>query len=273
MYICSLAFIQHHKTIPTKMHPLISKPISIYILVLTLYLKCLMLVTRPMASAASSSLITDKEALISFKSRLINPGPLISWNPSDSTPCNWTGVICNGFPARVTELDLSDFGLQGAISPHIGNLSSLSSLQLQKNQLRGSLSPEITNNFRLSFVNVSFNLLEGEIPVNISNLVELQVFDLMANKISGRIPEELSRLEKLQVLNLARNLFWGDIPVSISNISSLTDINFGTNSLTGGIPSELSKLRNLKRLDLTINILLVLFLIQFTTCLRWLIWL
>ncbi|KAK3183076.1 hypothetical protein Dsin_030362 [Dipteronia sinensis] len=204
--------------------------------------------------SVSLSIITDKEALISFKSQLSlpTPSPLSSWN-QDSSPCNWTGVVCNRFGRRVTGLDLSDLRLEGTITPHIGNLSFLRSLQLQNNQLRGPLPLQLTNLFRLRVVNMSSNILEGGIPLNITNLVELEILDLMRNQISGTIPEELSRFKKLKVLNLARNRLWGEISPSIANISSLNDLNLGTNNLTGTIPSDISRLQNLKILDLTIN--------------------
>ncbi|KAI9176539.1 hypothetical protein LWI28_004028 [Acer negundo] len=59
--------------------------------------------------SVSPSIITDKEALISFKSQLssVTPSPLSSWNKYSSSPCNWTGVVCNTFGRRATGLDLS----------------------------------------------------------------------------------------------------------------------------------------------------------------------
>ncbi|KAJ0112258.1 hypothetical protein Patl1_02938 [Pistacia atlantica] len=221
-------------------------------LVALLHLKCLLL---PVESA-SPSLITDKEALISFKSQLkeLEPPTLLSsWSNSNYSPCNWTGVTCNEFRQRVIALNLSGFGLEGTISPHITNLSFLGSLQLQNNKLRGNLPPQIGNLFRLTVMNLSSNSLEGEIPLNISKLTKLQVLDLMSNKITGTIPEELSHLSKLQVLNLGRNSLLGEISASLSNLSSLTYLNLGTNSLSGRIPGDLGRLGNLKVLDLTIN--------------------
>ncbi|EOY15800.1 Serine-threonine protein kinase, plant-type, putative [Theobroma cacao] len=200
------------------------------------------------------SIVTDKEALISFKSQmsLEPPNPLSYWH-QNSSPCNWTGVLCNKPGNRVVALNLSGFGLVGSISPQIGNLSFLRSLELQNNQLRGALPHQIGNLFRLRVLNLSFNSLEGAIPPNISKLTELRVLDLMTNKITGRVPEELIHLMKLQVLNLGRNLLSGAIPPSIANLSSLSTLNLGTNTLSGKIPGDLSRLSNLKYLDLTIN--------------------
>uniref|UniRef100_A0A2C9V2X6 non-specific serine/threonine protein kinase n=1 Tax=Manihot esculenta TaxID=3983 RepID=A0A2C9V2X6_MANES len=144
-------------------------------------------------------------------------------------------------------------GLSGSISPYIGNLSFLRSLELQNNQLSGTLPDEICHLSRLRLLNLSSNSLHGSIPSNISKLRELTVLDMSMNHITGRIPEALTLLANIQVLNLGRNLLWGTIPPSIGNLSSLEDLILGTNTLSGNIPSCLSHLRKLKVLDLTIN--------------------
>lgn len=219
------------------------------ILVLLLFLKLIY-------SAAAYSIITDKEALISVKSHInFEPlsNPLSTWDENSASPCNWTRIVCNKYGHRVIGIDLSGLQLRGSISPYIGNLSFLRSLQLQNNQLTGELPNQISNLFRLALLNVSSNNLNGVIPSNISQCRELRILDLVQNQISGEIPEEISQLKQLQILNLARNHFLGTIPSSISNISSLMILNLGTNKLGGEIPSDLARLPNLKELDLTIN--------------------
>ncbi|KAK7399656.1 hypothetical protein VNO78_10843 [Psophocarpus tetragonolobus] len=205
-------------------------------------------------SAVTLSITTDREALISFKSQLSNDtlNHLSSWNQNLS-PCNWTGVLCDRLGQRVTGLDLSGLGLSGHLSPYIGNLSSLHSLQLQNNQFTGMIPDQIGNLFSLRILNMSSNMLEGKLPSNITHLNELQVLDLSSNRFVSKIPEDISNLEKLEVLKLGRNNFYGAIPASLGNISSLRNISFGTNSLTGWIPSDLGRLHDLIELDLTFN--------------------
>ncbi|KAK7359067.1 hypothetical protein VNO77_01013 [Canavalia gladiata] len=189
-------------------------------------------------SSTTLSIITDREALITFKSQLSNDSinPLSSWNQNSSLCKNWSGVLCDKLGQRVTGLDLSGLGLSGELSPYIGNLSSLQSLQLQGNQLTGEIPHQI-----------------GMLPSNITNLNELQILDLSSNKIVSKIPEDISSLKKLQVLKLGRNSLYGAIPASLGNISSLKNVSFGTNSLSGWIPSDLGRLHNLIELDLTLN--------------------
>ncbi|KAK7857929.1 lrr receptor-like serine/threonine-protein kinase efr [Quercus suber] len=223
------------------------------LLIVLILCKCIFLDVE--SQSATLSIVTDKEALISFKSRIIEPfNPLSSWDQKNSSPCNWTGVVCNKSGQRVVGLDLSGFGLKGSISPHIGNLSFLRSLQLGQNQFTGMLPDQIVNLFHVRVLNLSSNRLEGVLLSNISQLTELQVLDLSENKnITGRIPEELSYLKKLEVLKLAKNHLYGAIPSAIGNLSSLINLNLGTNTLSGAIPSDLGHLQNLKELDLNIN--------------------
>ncbi|KAG8390937.1 hypothetical protein BUALT_Bualt01G0135500 [Buddleja alternifolia] len=207
----------------------------------------------PLIESTPLSIDTDKDALISFKSQISTEfpnNPLSSWGQNLS-PCNWTGVSCNS--ERVVAVDLSGLGLTGSISPSLGNLSFLRSLELQNNQLIGKLPHQIGNLFRLRSLNLSFNRIEGVIPSKISRCKELRFFDLMQNRISGNIPQEISNLTHLQVLNLARNQLSGDFPSFLNNISSLVDLNLGTNNLGGPIPSDLARLVHLNFLDLTIN--------------------
>ena len=207
--------------------------------------------------SASLSINTDKEALLSFKSHLSSDSSetLSSWNNADenSSPCNWTGVLCNESRDRVVGLDLSGFQLTGSINPQIGNLSFLASLELQDNQFTGAIPDQVGELSRLSVLNMSSNHIRGAIPLNITTCLELKILDLMENEISGTIPAELGRLRNLEILNLGRNQLGGTIPPSVSNLSSLNTLILGTNNLGGRIPDDLGRLQKLKQLDLNIN--------------------
>uniref|UniRef100_A0A2N9IYH2 non-specific serine/threonine protein kinase n=1 Tax=Fagus sylvatica TaxID=28930 RepID=A0A2N9IYH2_FAGSY len=229
------------------------------LLFVLIFCKCIFLAVE----SATLSIVTDKESLISFKSRisLEPPNPLSSWDQKNSSPCNWTGVVCNNPGQRVVGLDLSGFGLEGSISPHIGNLSFLRSLQLQRNQFTGMLPNQIGNLFRLRVLNMSSNRLEGVLPSNISQLTELQILDLMGNQnITGRIPDELSYLTKLQVLKLGRNNLYGAIPPAIGkipwslhNLTNIQMIRMAHNLLEGTVPPGLGNLPFLEMYNIGFN--------------------
>lgn len=79
------------------------------------------------------SIETDQLALLEFKAKITHDPleVLSSWNCSRHF-CQWKGVTCSPRHQRVTALLLPSLLLQGALSPHIGNLNFLSVLNLKK---------------------------------------------------------------------------------------------------------------------------------------------
>jgi LRR receptor-like serine/threonine-protein kinase FLS2 len=159
-----------------------------------------------LAASQSSSNFTDQSALIAFKSNL-SSGPnetvFLPGNWSTETNfCDWIGVSCSRRRQRVTALNLSFMGLQGTISPHIGNLSFLVYLNLRNNSFFGSLPHEITRLHRLKILQLSFNQLEGEIPPTLHDCRMLEEIHLRNNRLTGVIPSILNNMSSLEVLNL-----------------------------------------------------------------------
>ncbi|KAI9104247.1 hypothetical protein K1719_023083 [Acacia pycnantha] len=205
------------------------------------------------SSSTALDITTDTEALISFKSQLSDTEALSSWNHSSSSTCNWHGVTCNKLRQRVIGLNLSGLRLSGQLSPSLGNLTFLESIQFQKNQFTGVIPEQIGHLVRLRALDMSSNSIEGMLPSNITRLTKLVTLDLSANTIASKIPQDIDSLTELRVLRLGSNRLYGTVPATLGNISSLANISLGTNSLSGGIPSELGRLKNLIELDLTIN--------------------
>ncbi|XP_050287477.1 LRR receptor-like serine/threonine-protein kinase EFR [Quercus robur] len=141
----------------------------------------------------SSNNFTDQSALIAFKSEISShPNDTIfsasNWSTTANF-CEWFGVSCSRRRQRVTALNLSYVDLHGTISPHIGNLSFLVSLDLGNNSFSGSLPHEIGNLHRLRELRLSNNLLEG-------------------NNLSGTLPVDLcSHCPNLQGLYISDNKF------------------------------------------------------------------
>ncbi|XP_062166138.1 LRR receptor-like serine/threonine-protein kinase EFR [Alnus glutinosa] len=133
------------------------------------------LLVLPLAQSSTTS-FTDQVSLIAFESK-ITSGPnqtVLAGNWSTTTSfCNWIGVSCSQRRQRVTALDLSYMGLQGAISPHIGNLSFLVSLDLRNNSFIGFLPHEISRLRRLRILCLSSNQLEGSIPPTLHSCLKL----------------------------------------------------------------------------------------------------
>nr|GFA14946.1 leucine-rich repeat protein [Tanacetum cinerariifolium] len=88
--------------------------------------------TSATVSASNGDNETDYHALLSFKSKITHDPykVLTSWNHSFHF-CDWIGISCGKRHKRVTALRLVSKGLEGSLSPHVGNLSFLHSNKLE----------------------------------------------------------------------------------------------------------------------------------------------
>ena len=189
---------------------------------------------------------TDKKALLDFKSQVSEDKPdvLSSWNNS-SPLCSWKGVTCGLRHKRVTRLDLGGWELVGVISPSIGNLSFLISLDLSNNSIGVTIPHQVGNLFRLEYLDMSYNFLIGDIPVDLANCSRLLELDLSRNDLGGGVPSEIGSLGKLEILYLGFNNLGGKLPASFGNLTSLTDDILCSSKLEGRIPDDLARLNQL----------------------------
>ncbi|KAL3747383.1 hypothetical protein ACJRO7_016203 [Eucalyptus globulus] len=204
-----------------------------------------------------SNNFTDQEALLHFKSMMeVDPTNTIkrgNWTV-EANFCEWIGVVCSKRRQRVTALDLSHMGLQGRLSPYLGNLSLLASLDLCNNSFYGMIMMEIGHLRRLKELILELNQFEGNIPPIFTQCQNLEVMSLATNRLTGGIPREFGAFPKLQQLDLSSNDLWGEIPSFLGNISTLQVIILANATLTGSIPSALFN-RSLTWVNLTDNYL------------------
>ncbi|KAL0441182.1 UNVERIFIED_CONTAM: putative receptor-like protein kinase [Sesamum radiatum] len=236
-------------------------PIMNFSLIIPLILSasiCCMLLDRPFPGSAAAADVpgneTDKLALVDFKSQ-ITQDPLqvlASWNDSLHF-CNWNGVACGlQIPPRVTGLNLTGRRLAGTISPHLGNLSFVSVLDLSQNSFRGWIPLELGNLGRLQTLNMSYNLLGGQIPANLSNCFSLRNLAWTITT-GGIVPPELGSLSRLITLYLGSNNLTGIVPSSLGNLTSLWELDMSYNYLYGEVPSTISQLKSLQTFRLSVN--------------------
>ncbi|KAJ1269818.1 hypothetical protein BS78_06G007100 [Paspalum vaginatum] len=188
----------------------------------------------------------DGAALLAFKEALSDDsGSLSSWNGSNF--CRWAGVACSRrHPDRVVSVSLPNRNLGGSISPVIGNLTFLRTLDLSHNMLGGEIPHTVSQLRRLHSLELANNyLLAGEIPVGLSNCSNLVYLNLRINKLHGGIPSVVGSLTRLQFLNLCGNDLGGHIPPSLGNLSVLDSLSLFQSNLEGTIPEALSRLRDL----------------------------
>ncbi|KAF7842248.1 putative LRR receptor-like serine/threonine-protein kinase [Senna tora] len=228
---------------------------NIYNLPISLLVTHNSLLASLMKSAWSkTNITTDESALLAFKSSITSDPYdfLANWSVS-SSPCGWIGVTCNVGHGRVHSLNLSDMGLIGTISPHLGNMSFLVELDLSYNNFQGHLPKELVQLRRLKLLNLSSNEFAGEVPTWIGDLHALQHLNLRNNSLSGIIPLSVSNLSRLETLDWNFNLIEGKIPYEIGRLKSLKILRIAGNKLSGIIPNAISNLSSLELLSLPYN--------------------
>ncbi|OEL31414.1 MDIS1-interacting receptor like kinase 2 [Dichanthelium oligosanthes] len=209
------------------------------------------------ASGSSGASRDETGSLLAFKAELTGHGSdvLASWN-SKTSFCGWEGVACGH--GRVVALSLPSYGLTGTLSPAIGNLTSLRTLNLSSNWFKGEIPASIG---RLE-LRVGGNILSGTIPFNIGDRFRsIEILGFTANRFSGVIPPSLSNLSTLT--DLRQQFYWicascsgdiasGNLPSSIVNLSTtLQTLYLGDNRVSGVIPSNIGNLVGLKTLEMT----------------------
>ncbi|MFS8013147.1 putative non-specific serine/threonine protein kinase [Helianthus anomalus] len=167
---------------------------------------------------------------------------LSSWNDSFHF-CDWGGVSCGKRHKRVTRVGLISKGLEGSLSPHVGNLTFLREFLLFNNSFEGTiadwrcwnlvlatfkecyLARSIGNlSYRLCSLHLEFNRLHGYVPSSIGNLVGLTTLHLSFNRFIGKIPSTIGRLKNLQLATFVENQFSGQIPDEIGNLTLMTKL-------------------------------------------------
>lgn len=176
-------------------------------------------------------------------------GFLKNWN--GSTPfCKWEGVTCSrNHSGRVVALELPGLRLSGQISPSVGNLTFLKTLDLSSNSFSGLLPP-LNRLHRLQVLDLSSNSLQDTIPDTLANFSNLATLNLSHNSLVGEIPHKLGLLPNLQILWVSMNNLTGTIPPIFSNNSRIQSLALSYNQLSGDIPDDLGKLSNLQFLAL-----------------------
>ena len=193
-------------------------------------------------------LVSDCNALLAARHALAGSTTL---NWSWSTPiADWQGVTVEGTPKRVTELNLHDSDLNGAIPTELGMLSELKRLALSRNQLTGPVPAWLGDLAHLEELTLWGNRLSGPIPTSLGNLAKLEELYLSQNRLTGSIPASLGDLANLRELSLWRNELTGSLPAELGGLANLQRLVLSDNELTGTLPVWLSDLANLQTLSL-----------------------
>ncbi|XP_071718417.1 LRR receptor-like serine/threonine-protein kinase EFR [Rutidosis leptorrhynchoides] len=202
--------------------------------------------TYTSVSATYSGNETDRLALLSFKSMITHDpyGVLSSWNAS-SDFCDWIGITCGKRHRRLTIIQLVSQGLEGSLSPHVGNLSFLHELELLNNSFQGIIPHELGHLTRLRYLSLVHNNFNGVIPTNLSRCSNLFYLNLGDNHLIGNIPKEISLLSKLKYLYMYSTNLTGGIPSFLGNLTSMELFSVTKTPLGGNIPDTFGSWKRL----------------------------
>ncbi|KAD5961603.1 hypothetical protein E3N88_13076 [Mikania micrantha] len=209
---------------------------------------------------------TDHEALLQIRSLVtLDPyGALSTWNNSLHF-CDWDHVYCGKRHRRVTYIELESNGVEGSLSPYVGNLSFLRRLSLVsrwnptflgESYINGSIPHTLGHLKSLKEVllgSCNLSYINGTIPRSIGSLVGLETLILGGNQFVGNIPSTIGNLQKQKIIQLGENQLSGQIPDAMGNLSSLISLDLSSNMLEGVIPSSLGNCRNMLALYLYDN--------------------
>lgn len=200
----------------------------------------------------------DKKALLEIKKGLGNPYDLITWDPKTDCCTDWVQatLTCDKKTNRVTDLNLFKIDSPGHLSPAVGDLPYLKSLDINNvRNLSGPIPSTIVKLTKLTFLRISQTNISGPVPEFLSKLKNLTYINLSYGKLVGTIPGSLSQLPNLEFLGLDRNKLIGQIPESLSKLApKLTYLYLGHNQLTGVVPPSFAGW-SFETIDLSRNML------------------
>ncbi|KAG6632579.1 receptor-like protein 3 [Carya illinoinensis] len=186
----------------------------------------------------------DRNYLLSLPFNTASPS--LNWSAPDC--CNWESISCD-HKGRVTHIWLPSRGLRGSVPPYIGNLTSLSHLNLSHNALSGCLPVRFFSSFnQLEVLDLSNNHLAGDISLLFSSNgssdgwpSSIRLVDISNNDFNGIIQSWfLQRAQKLDKLNVSHNSFTGNIPNYLYMHSPFVRfLDFSFNDHSGHIPDRL----------------------------------
>jgi gliding motility-associated-like protein/uncharacterized delta-60 repeat protein len=177
-----------------------------------------------------------------------------NWLSADES--TWHGITITG--CNVTRIDLGGNNMLGSLPAEIGNLTSLTHLNLGQNGistnvLSGAIPASIGNLTNLQVLYLSAKQLSGLLPASIGNLTSLRDLDLGDNQFTGNIPSSWFNLTQLETLILSRNSLSGTLSPQIGQLAALKTLQIGTNQFSGSLPPEIGNLTQLVSLVLDAN--------------------
>ncbi|KAK4387933.1 MDIS1-interacting receptor like kinase [Sesamum angolense] len=201
------------------------------------------------------------ESLVLSDNGLSGPIPPQVGNLKSLVVLDLSANYFNGIPRSLGELsslsyvDLSNNDHSGELPPSMGNLTKLETLDLSYNRLSGPVFPGIENFTRLAVLDLSVNYLIGSLVPVVGRLTTLRSLSLASffETNGGSILDEVGKLSNLVVLNLMDSNVVGPIPSTLFHLTNLETLLLSGNKINGSIPTNIGNLTRLVDLDLSSN--------------------
>ncbi|KAK9939228.1 hypothetical protein M0R45_015932 [Rubus argutus] len=238
---------------------------------------CFTTLTRGQLPIPGGAVVSEIQALMSFKLNLRDPlGALNGWDSSTpSAPCDWRGVVCSN-DNQVRQLSLPRLHLAGRLSDQLANLRDLRRLNLHSNNFNGSIPPSLPMRSatrrilarQLALRRPPAGHFQPHQPPNPqprsqlplrhnlrrhSGQPSLQLVNFSFNQFTGGVPPTIGHLQMLEYLWLDSNRLTGTLPSAISNCSSLVHFSADDNALRGLIPATIGAIPKLQVVSLARN--------------------
>ncbi|XP_074578582.1 receptor protein kinase WSS1-like [Curcuma longa] len=195
------------------------------------FLFCLLALDLPRQCRGASS---PDAAAMSELARSLSGVPS-SWK-AQQDPCSWDGVTCSG--GRVTGINLASRGVSGRLPPAFGDLTSLTSLQLQRNSISGPL-PRLSKLSSLQSIFLDGNAFDSIPDGFFSGLSSLQKISFDDLPLAPwNLSQDIASAAGLVQLSASNASLTGSIPGFLGSLSSLGILRLSYNQLTGTLPSS-----------------------------------
>ncbi|KAK1426484.1 hypothetical protein QVD17_15158 [Tagetes erecta] len=150
----------------------------------------------------------------------------------------------------LSSIDFAYNYLSGTIPPEWG-MTQLHDISLLGNRITGKIPPELGNITTLTKLDLEANYLSGTVPAELGKLINLKSLILSSNQFQGTLPAALGELRNLENFRINDNNFSGPIPDFIQNWRQLNRLEMVASGLDGPIPSNISLLENLSDLRIS----------------------
>eukprot|EP01041_Mallomonas_annulata_P003055 gene3055-5988_t len=143
----------------------------------------------------------------------------------------WAGVTCsNGFVTAIRLPSLAN-PLNGTIPSSIGNLHTLTALDLYQNSISGSIPTRLGTLTSLATLTLSGTSMSGTVPYSFRTLKQVSSLGLeLFNQHRRPFPAHIAAMSSLSSISLFGHYFTGTVPTALCALSTLTYLDFSQHS-------------------------------------------